>query len=207
MSLTEETKWVLVVTIVVSNIVFLWLWVYYFFKDVRLLMAKKMVKMFRLCCLCCRFKQLEQSRLTILKSEQDAEIVNEIENLETGGFTLIIDFGLVKDKYIWERKFPDKWEFEDFLRKTQRELNDLDTNKVKRKDYRKIHALKDSQARCAKEELKREEYELEFERQRTIRKLSSRNKFNAEMISPDQIDLAEVQPTLMVKEPNEGMSD
>ena len=40
MTLSEETKWILVIVIILSNVIFLVFWVYFFCKDVRLSMAK-----------------------------------------------------------------------------------------------------------------------------------------------------------------------
>ena len=75
-NLSEETKWVLVIAILLSNLTFLFFWVWYFFKDLRRFLANKALRVFRLCCVCCRFSRLEESWLRVLKSEQDAEIAN-----------------------------------------------------------------------------------------------------------------------------------
>ena len=57
-TLGEGTKWVLVATIILSNTIFLYLWIHHFCQDVRLLFATKYLRLFRACCLCCRSSRL-----------------------------------------------------------------------------------------------------------------------------------------------------
>ena len=80
--------------------------------------------------------------------------------------TIIIEINLFKDKYLWHNKFREKWKFEDFLRRTLRELGELDHTRMKLKDYRHIHSLEGSQLRGEKKEEEYLQYEEEMERQR-----------------------------------------
>ena len=54
MSLSEETKWILVAVIISSNSLFLVKWLLSICHDLRVMMALKMTKLFGILCLCCR---------------------------------------------------------------------------------------------------------------------------------------------------------
>ena len=58
--------------IFLSNLIFISMWIYFLAKDLRLIIAKKAPKIFRICCLCCNFKRLDEAVMAIRKNEQDA---------------------------------------------------------------------------------------------------------------------------------------
>ncbi len=84
MTLTETTKWILVSCILVANVSFFSLWLYFFCKDLRNMMALKMPKLFVFFCICCRKKNLPKEQKAVRKSERDTAMVNVIEDLESG---------------------------------------------------------------------------------------------------------------------------
>ena len=78
-TLTEETKWILVTCIIISNAIFFALWVFFFLKDVRFAFAKiaeKKPKLFLVFCLCCRKKHFNLGVMRVKREEQDIEVIN-----------------------------------------------------------------------------------------------------------------------------------
>ena len=67
MSLSEETKWILVAVIISSNSLFLVKWLLSICHDLRVMMALKMTKLFGILCLCCRKHELEREQLRVQK--------------------------------------------------------------------------------------------------------------------------------------------
>ena len=103
------TKWVLVIVILFSNTLFLILWIQFFFTDVRHLLALKFPRIFRCLCLCCHRRGFERSKLQIKKSGQDFEIINLIEDVESGRLSAdSLDLSRIKYKYVFNQKFKDK---------------------------------------------------------------------------------------------------
>ena len=83
-SLSEQTKWAFVIVIIASNSFFLLEWVLSICRDLRALMAKRMQKLFKILCLCCRTQQLERERLQVEKESQNEEIMNTLDDIAAG---------------------------------------------------------------------------------------------------------------------------
>ena len=43
-------------------------------------------------------------------------MINLIEDVESGKLDLTVELSRIKYKYVFNRKFEDKWEFEDYLK-------------------------------------------------------------------------------------------
>ena len=58
-----------------------------------------------------------------------------------------LDLSRIKYKYVFNQKFKDKWEFEDYLRSVEKRLSRFNTHPMKLKEYRRMHSLEESEAR------------------------------------------------------------
>ena len=90
------------------------MWIYFFIKDVRFIMAKmadKRPKLFIAFCLCCKRKDFKEKVLSVKRHEKDIEVINEIEDLASGKLLLILDLDQIKYKYVNWKFFSSRWEF------------------------------------------------------------------------------------------------
>ena len=67
-TLTKETRWLLALIIFVSNFLFFLAWLSYLCVEIRLGCAKKNIKFFAICCLCCHKHNVKELQLKVLKS-------------------------------------------------------------------------------------------------------------------------------------------